>query len=92
LRSEENKVIDTALSFGHHARMYVIARTRHWESYMALVSSVLSIGVSRTGSMLPDKLPGVPRLPSQPDTAILSTPESVVEFVLPPNPQYSERG
>jgi hypothetical protein len=92
LRSLENRVIDTALAFGHHARMYVIARTRIWESYMALVSSVLSVGVSRTGLMLPDKLPGVPRLPSQPDTAILATPESVVEFVLPPNPQYSERG
>lgn len=76
-------VVNTALAFGHLARMYLIAEDWHWHPKLAPINAVLALGGTSSGpwsAALPDMIPAIP---NRLDAAILSTPEGVQHLALP---------
>lgn len=75
------RVVNTALAFGHQARIYLIAETWRWHPSLALIPSVLAFAGARDGGW--KSVFAIPRIPASTDFASLTTPEGVQDLVLP---------
>lgn len=76
-------VVNTALAFGHQARIYLIAETWRWHPSLALIPSALAFAGARAGDWKSVFSSAIPRIPVRTDFASLTTPDGVHDLVLP---------
>lgn len=83
--SKAVEVINTALAYGHQARMYMIVEDRRWHPRWSVISSTLAVGGSVGGgwaSLITAAGRG-PTMPARFGTAMLTCPEGTAEILLP---------
>lgn len=84
--SKELPVINTALTYGHQARMYLIVETARWHPQWSIIASTLATGGSVAGgywvSLITASGRG-PQMPARFGTAMLTRPEGATEILLP---------
>lgn len=79
-------VINTALTYGHQARMYLIVETARWHPQWSIIGSTLATGGSVASgywvSLISASGRG-PQMPARFGTAMLTLPEGATEILLP---------
>ena len=78
--------INTAVTYGHHARLYLIVETERWHSRWSVISSTLAVAGTRAKNPWKDLITATgigPQMPTRFGTAMLTQPEGTTEILLP---------